>query len=468
MDSLQMWIWMWTQMDGAALPVNNAIVAVLFPGANKSDEPRFVEPIQNVTIPAGRDIKLSCVVEDLGTFKVAWIAFDKSAILTVEGQVITRNPRINVTHDGHRTWTLHIANVVATDAGTYMCQVNTIVAKSQYGYLSVVVPPNIVDEESSGDITVQENENVTLVCRATGTPKPQVKWKREDHQKICINKSHEVLEHIGEDLHLSRIQRTDMAAYLCIAQNGVSPIVSKRIQVKVNFPPMMSIPHQLVGAPLGYSITLECAIEAHPSSLTYWTNDEGQIIHQSIKHKISETQSGELTYQTNMKLTIRKLQKEDFGSYKCVAKNSRGETEGLIKLYETEPPTEPPTSSSSILEKVFKENSFKNTNSLREKGSMSKGVFSPGGGGGSGGGGGIRRGGVGGVGGSAKDDQLLDHQEREDRKRIEDRRQFEEEIRRRENVKSEREENIFDLFNAATGVHASSPLLLVTVLHLLS
>ncbi|MPC40167.1 hypothetical protein E2C01_033722 [Portunus trituberculatus] len=68
---------------------------------------------------------------------VAWIAFDKSAILTVQEHVITRNPRVNVTYDGHRTWTLHLSRVNATDAGTYMCQVNTIVAKSQFGILNV-------------------------------------------------------------------------------------------------------------------------------------------------------------------------------------------------------------------------------------------------------------------------------------------------------------------------------------------
>jgi len=72
------------------------------------------------------------------SLQVAWIAFDKSAILTVEDHVITRNPRVNVSHDGHRTWTLHLTKVNASDAGTYMCQVNTIVAKSQFGIIKVV------------------------------------------------------------------------------------------------------------------------------------------------------------------------------------------------------------------------------------------------------------------------------------------------------------------------------------------
>lgn len=34
-----------------------------------------------------------------------------------------------------------------------------------------------------------------------------------------------------------------------------------------------------------------------------------------------------------MKLNIRSVSPSDFGSYKCVAKNSLGETDGTIKLY---------------------------------------------------------------------------------------------------------------------------------------
>ncbi|XP_037776573.1 lachesin-like [Penaeus monodon] len=301
-------------------------------GGTLSKEPELVEPIQNVTVVAGRDVKLSCVVDNLGTYKVAWIAFDKSAILTVQDSVITRNPRVSVSHDGQRTWTLHLSKVNASDAGTYMCQVNTIVAKSQLGILKVVVPPYIVDNRSSRDMMVQEGASLNLTCSATGTPPPSITWRREDHMKININKTYQTTEYEGASLPLARVSRMDMAAYLCIARNGVPPIVSKRIQVSVNFPPMMSIPHQLVGAPLGYSVTLECTIEAHPPALTYWTRGQDVMLHQSNKYHIDE-KPGEVSYLTHMKLTISNLKKSDFGSYKCVAKNSRGETEGLIKLY---------------------------------------------------------------------------------------------------------------------------------------
>lgn len=73
--------------------------------------------------------------------QVAWMHFEQSAILTVHNHVITRNPRISVTHDKHdkhRTWFLHISNVQEEDKGRYMCQINTVTAKTQFGYLHVV------------------------------------------------------------------------------------------------------------------------------------------------------------------------------------------------------------------------------------------------------------------------------------------------------------------------------------------
>ncbi|XP_025831958.1 neurotrimin-like isoform X2 [Agrilus planipennis] len=306
-----------------------------------TEEPEFTDVIENITVAAGRNVKFACSVKNLGTYKVAWMHFEQSAILTVHNHVITRNPRISVTHDKHRTWFLHINNVEEADKGRYMCQINTVTAKTQFGYLRVVVPPNIDDSQSSTDVIVREGANETLTCKATGSPQPTVKWKRDDNSKITINRTLTVLEWEGESLELTKISRLDMGAYLCIASNGVPPTVSKRIKVSVDFPPMLWIPHQLVGAPLAYSVTLECFAEAHPSSLNYWTREDGHMIHESKKYH-TENIIGNPAYKTHMRLTINNIQEADFGAYKCVAKNPRGETDGSIRLYTSSPPTTSP------------------------------------------------------------------------------------------------------------------------------
>ncbi|XP_055297159.1 lachesin-like [Sitodiplosis mosellana] len=316
------------------IPATNAV----------AEDPEFTDIIENVTVPAGRNVRMACSVKNLGSFKVAWMHFEQSAILTVHNHVITRNPRISVTHDKHdkhKTWYLHINNVQEEDKGRYMCQINTVTAKTQFGYLSVVVPPNIDDSLSSSDVIVREGSNVSLRCRASGSPTPTVKWKRDSMEKIAINKSLVVSEWDGDTLEISRISRLDMGSYLCIASNNVPPTVSKRIKVSVDFPPMLWIPHQLVGAAEGFSVTLECFSEAHPTSLNYWTKGDGQMIHDSKKYR-ADSSIGVPSYKTHMKLTIFSVTMDDYGTYKCVAKNPRGETDGTIRLYISNPPTMQP------------------------------------------------------------------------------------------------------------------------------
>ncbi|XP_028140390.1 protein CEPU-1-like [Diabrotica virgifera virgifera] len=169
-----------------------------------------------------------------------------------------------------------------------------------------------------------------------------------------------------------------MGAYLCIASNGVPPTISKRIKVSVNFPPMLWIPHQLVGAPLNYAVTLECFTEANPSSLNYWTREDGQnMIHDSKKYH-TENSVGNPSYKTHMKLTINNIHQSDYGTYKCVAKNPRGETDGIIRLYTSSSPTSssrPPTTDLSKSKDIWsKQNGSSSANSLSVSHVLDKGA----------------------------------------------------------------------------------------------
>ncbi|XP_050313359.1 lachesin-like [Anthonomus grandis grandis] len=298
--------------------------------------PRFTEPIPNVTVTVGRDALLACVVDNLKSCKVAWVRVDTQTILSIHHNVITQNPRISVSYNDHRSWYLHIKNVQEVDRGWYMCQVNTDPMRSRKGYLQVVVPPSIIDRETSADMVVLEATNVSLVCKATGYPEPYVMWRREDGEDIRHNGENvNVVD--GEILFITKVSRLHMGVYLCIASNGVPPSISKRIQLKVQFPPMLSIPNQLEGAYIGQDVTLECRTEAFPTSINYWTTERGDmIISGSDKYETVSTDNG---YKKFMLLKIRKIEKDDFSSYKCVAKNSLGETEGIIKLEEMPAPT---------------------------------------------------------------------------------------------------------------------------------
>ncbi|OAD62866.1 Lachesin [Eufriesea mexicana] len=85
-----------------------------------------------------------------------------------------------------------------------------------------------------------------------------------------------VSEYQGEELKLTKISRNEMGVYLCIASNSVPPAVSKRIFINVHFSPVIHVPNQLVGAPLGTDVGLECFVEASPKSINYWVKDNGR------------------------------------------------------------------------------------------------------------------------------------------------------------------------------------------------
>ena len=83
--------------------------------------------------------------------------------------------------------------------------------------------------------------------------------------------------------------------------------MSQSITFLVAVPPMLWIPHQLVGAPLDHAVTLECYTEAHPTSLNYWTREDGLMIQGSKKYKTTSTPE-KPSYKTHMTLTIHDLQ----------------------------------------------------------------------------------------------------------------------------------------------------------------
>lgn len=85
---------------------------------------------------------------------------------------------------------------------------------------------------------VPEGGSAKLVCKARGYPEPKIVWRREDGGPIVARggpgKTERALSVEGEVLSLTKVTRSEMGAYLCIAANGVPPSVSKRMMLHVN------------------------------------------------------------------------------------------------------------------------------------------------------------------------------------------------------------------------------------------
>ncbi|XP_015126699.1 lachesin [Diachasma alloeum] len=304
--------------------------------------PVFLAPLENHTVTQGRDVFFTCVVNHLQGYKVAWIKSDSRAILAIHTHMVTHNPRLSVTHNGHNTWKLHISNVQNNDSGTYMCQVNTDPMRSQMGHMVVQIPPDIIDEDSTDGMVTRERGNIKLRCKATGIPQPMVTWRREDGRNITLREEGReklsVKSYDGETLNLTGVIRQEMGTYLCIASNGVPPTISKRYSVQVHFEPMIKVTNQLVGAPVNRNVTLQCSVEASPRAMNTWFRDKGEKLLPSGKYTMTEFQHNEYSWQMN--LTVHNLEKKDFGGYSCAAVNALGKAEASVRLQELELVTE--------------------------------------------------------------------------------------------------------------------------------
>ncbi|XP_034948618.1 lachesin-like [Chelonus insularis] len=335
-----------------------AVLTILGVPTVTSLEPDFLYPLENVTIAQGRDATFTCVVNNLGGYRVspssytsgdhsgtkarvAWIKADTKAILAIHEHVITNNARLSVTHNDYNTWTLNIKNAKEEDRGLYMCQVNTDPMKSQSAFLEVVIPPDIISEETSGDLMVPEGSSAKLTCKARGYPEPEITWRREDRGDIIVRDTNGGTKTRqpsvrGETLVLTKVTRSEMGTYMCIASNGFPPSVSKQMMLHVNFHPMIQVPNQLVGAPTGTNVTLVCQVEASPKAINYWTRETGEMIISNHKYSMSEERLSD--YSVQMKLIIHNFQTTDLGGYKCISKNSIGEAESNIRLYDMQLP----------------------------------------------------------------------------------------------------------------------------------
>jgi len=150
-------------------------------------------------------------------------------------------------------------------------------------------------------VIVEEGQNVTLVCKATGQPTPTIAWRKAFSQ---LPKEKTTV--LDGNLTVLNITKADGGAYACMAKNllrQVSAVAQITVLGKLKF---TLIPPKIVVA-LGFSsVILNCRAKG---SLEIVWKREGQSLPKN--HVLYP----------NGTLLLQSVSSSDAGAYTCVAKN---------------------------------------------------------------------------------------------------------------------------------------------------
>ncbi|XP_043230963.1 lachesin-like isoform X1 [Amphibalanus amphitrite] len=196
------------------------------------------------------------------------------------------------------------------------------------------------------EVTAFEGENVTLICRASGVPQPTVTWRREDDLPLPVHSPTPVYTMGGSRLELGVVRRHFSSDYYCIASNGWPPAVSKRVQLRVNFAPEVRAARRVVTAVRGQNASLECAVEAWPRGLCYWSGPQpaagrwsprpGAVLQGGDRLRIGLLAAA-AHYRRRLVLTVHSVAGTDFGRYRCACENPLGEAHDTVELRDVTP-----------------------------------------------------------------------------------------------------------------------------------
>ncbi|XP_034866567.1 hemicentin-1 isoform X2 [Mirounga leonina] len=235
-----------------------------------------------------------------------------------DGHAIVESIRQRILSSG----ALQIAFAQPDDAGQYTCMATNVAGSSSMSTKLIVhVPPRIRSTEIH--YTVNENSQAILPCMADGIPTPAINWKK-DNVLLANLLGKYTIEPYGE-LTLENVVPEDSGTYTCVAKNAAGEdthMVSLTVHV---LPTFTELPGD-TSLTKGEQLRLSCKATGIPLPKLTWTFNNNIIpAHFDSVNGHSE-------------LVIKRVSKEDSGTYVCIAENSVGFVKAIGFVYVKEPP----------------------------------------------------------------------------------------------------------------------------------
>ncbi|XP_047609819.1 hemicentin-1 isoform X2 [Phacochoerus africanus] len=277
-----------------------------------SEPPPVIQVPHNITVTPGERAVLTCLVISAVDFNLTW----------------QRNGRDVRGSDPARmrilaNMSLELRSVKLGDAGEYHCVVSSEGGSSAASiFLTVQEPPKVTVMPSNQSFT--GGSEVSIMCSATGYPKPKVAWTMND---MFIVGSHRYRMTSDGTLFIKNAVPKDAGIYGCLASNSAGTDKQTSTLRYIEAPKLTVVQSELLVA-LGDTTVMECKTSGVPPPHVKWV--KGDLELRPSTFLIIDPLLGILK--------IQETQDLDAGDYTCVAVNDAGRTTGKITLDVGSPP----------------------------------------------------------------------------------------------------------------------------------
>ncbi|XP_069084978.1 neuronal cell adhesion molecule-like isoform X16 [Pleurodeles waltl] len=222
--------------------------------------------------------------------------------------------------------TLKIIDVSQADAGNYKCTAKNSLGSTHHIFTVIVkaapywlTPPR--------NLVLSPGDTGTLICRADGIPKPTITWSTNG-VPIKFAPADPSRSVDGDTIMFTNIQEQSSAVFQCNASNEYGYLLANAfVNVLAEPPRILTAPRMVYQVIANSPALLDCKYFGSPKpTITWFKGAQGNNI------------AGDpYVMHDNGTLEVPVAQKDSSGTYTCIATNTLGVAENIVKLEVKDP-----------------------------------------------------------------------------------------------------------------------------------
>ncbi|KAJ3639541.1 hypothetical protein Zmor_002896 [Zophobas morio] len=280
--------------------------------------PYFTKEPERINAAEGETVEFRCEAGGVPRPEIKWIHNGKPIAEAPP------NPRRRV--ESNR---ILIERLTKGDTGNYGCNAtNSLGYVYKDVYVNVLsLPPEII--EAPKDTQAVDGQDVTMICKVLGAPKPSVKWSLNDRE-LTGGRYH--VQNNG-DLLITNVQFDDRGNYTCFAENKFGTAAEKA-QLFVKFHTYITDGPEDYEVAAHTSATFRCNAVSDDSldlEIEWLKNDQ----------PIDFEEEPRFVRSSDYSLTITQTNELDSGTYTCVARTALDKASANAQLIVQDVPNKP-------------------------------------------------------------------------------------------------------------------------------